>query len=230
MNWITTFFFSSVGKKLTMSITGLFLSLFLVVHMAGNLVLLNPNGAQAFNEYAHFMTTFPPIKVASIGTMAGIILHIIQAIGITMMNQKSRPVKYAHTKPNASSSWASRNMGILGVIILFFIVIHLRSFWYEMKFGSVPFVDYGSGEIKDLHTIVLAAFKNPLYVLGYLVALGAISFHLLHGFQSAFRSLGAVHSKYTPIIKVLGYAIAIGVPFGFALQPIAAYLIANGII
>ncbi len=230
MNWITNFLFSSVGKKLIMSLTGLFLCLFLVVHMAGNLVLLDPNGARAFNEYAYFMTTFPPIKVASIFTMLGIAFHIIDGIVLSLQNQKSRPTKYAASKAGKSSSWASRNMGLLGVIIFFFIIIHLKSFWFEMKFGSVPYVEYDGNKVKDLHTIVMAAFKSPLYVLFYLISLAAISFHLWHGFQSAFRSLGFVHNKYTPIIKILGYIIAIGVPFGFALQPIAAYLIANGII
>ncbi len=224
MSWVTNFLVSSAGKKLLMSLTGLFLCSFLIVHMSGNLALLKSDGGQAFNEYAKFMTTFPPIKVMSYFTYALILLHIVQGLAIWLKNKSARPVKYAARSKGKNGSWASRNMAILGIVILFFLILHLKSFWFEMKFGSIPYVDYGGGKIKNLYEIVVTAFKQPWYVGIYLIALLAIALHLIHGFQSAFQSLGVNHSKYTPIIKILGYIFAIGVPLGFAIQPLYVLL------
>lgn len=223
MNWFTSFLTSSAGKKVIMSLTGLFLCSFLIVHMSGNLALLKSDG-QSFNEYAKFMTTFPLIKVLSIGTFAIMVLHAIQGVLLWRQNRSSRPVKYSSKSSGKGTTWASRNMAILGLIILVFLIIHLKSFWFEMKFGHVPMVDYGNGEVKDLYTIVYAAFSNPLYVAFYLISLAALAFHLVHGFQSAFQSLGIRHSKYTPIIKALGLGFGILVPLGFAIQPIVVFI------
>ncbi len=220
MRWLTSFLTSSAGRKVLMSLTGLFLCSFLIAHMSGNLSLLLSDGGQAFNEYAKFMTTFPLIKVLSIGTYVVIILHIVQGILLALKNRNSRPDKYVSKASGKGSTWASRNMALLGIIILVFLIIHLKSFWYQVKFGHIPTVNYGGGEIKDLYTIVVTAFKNPLYVGFYLVSLAALAFHLVHGFQSAFQSLGIRHTKYTPIIKFAGYAFAILVPLGFAIQPL----------
>jgi len=220
MNWLTSFLTSSAGRKVIMSLTGLFLCSFLIAHMAGNFALFADDGGQSFNEYAKFMTTFPLIKVLSIGTSIVIILHVVQGILLTLKNRSSRPDKYVSKASGKGSSWASRNMAILGIIILVFLIVHLKSFWFQMKFGYMPTANYGAGEIKDLYTIVVTAFKNPLYVGFYLISLAALAFHLIHGFQSAFQSLGIRHTKYTPIIKFVGYAFAIGVPLGFASQPL----------
>ena len=220
MSWLTSFLTSSAGRKVLMSLTGLFLCSFLLVHMAGNFSLLSSDGGQSFNEYAKFMTTFPLIKVLSIGTFIIIILHVVQGILLALKNRNSRPDKYVSKASGKGSTWASRNMALLGIIILVFVIVHLQSFWFKMKFGYIPTVNYGSGEVKDLYTIVVTAFKNPLYVGFYLISLAALAFHLIHGFQSAFQSLGIRHTKYTPIIKTIGYAFAILVPLGFASQPL----------
>jgi len=143
---------------------------------------------------------------------------------LALNNRKSRPTKYASKQSGKGSSWASRNMALLGVIILVFLIVHLQSFWFKVKFGYVPSVNYGAGEVKDLYTIVVEAFKSPIYVGFYLVSLLALAFHLIHGFQSAFQSLGFRHTKYTPIIKVIGYAFAILVPLGFATQPLFVFI------
>lgn len=226
MSWITQVFTTSIGKKLIMSLTGLFLCLFLVVHMSGNFLLFNDDGGQAFNEYTKFMTTFPLIKVASIFTFFGIILHAVDGLLIALKNRNARPVKYAVTPKRAS--WASRNMAVLGMIILFFLIVHLKSFWYEMKFGNVGTVTYGGETYKDLYTVVVAAFSQWWYVAIYVISLMALGYHLVHGFQSAFQTLGVNHAKYTPFIKFVGYAYAILVPLGFALQPIIVYLTVHG--
>ncbi|MGB1242123.1 MAG: succinate dehydrogenase cytochrome b subunit [Chitinophagales bacterium] len=225
MSWVVNFFSSSVGKKVIMSLTGLFLCLFLAVHMSGNFLLLQDDGGVAFNEYTKFMTTFAPVKIVSFITFAFIIFHIIDGLFLAFNNRKARPVKYAVSKP--SNSWASRNMALLGVIIFFFLVVHLKSFWFEMKFGSVPLDVNGN---KDLYKIVYEAFSQVWYVAIYLVSLVAIGFHLSHGFQSAFQSLGLNHGKYTPFIKGFGWLFSIGIPLGFAIQPIYVFLKSQGII
>lgn len=230
MNWILSIFNSSTGRKLVMSLTGLFLSFFLLIHMSGNFLLFSDDGGRAFNEYTKFMTSFPLIRVASILTFIGILFHIVDGVLLTMRNRKARPEKYAYSKMGGSSSWSSRNMGILGLIIFFFLILHLKSFWFAMKFGSVPMVTYDGVVYKDLYTVVIAAFSQWWYVAIYLIALIAIGLHLVHGVQSGFRSLGLVHPKYTPLIKGIGYLLAIGVPIGFATQPIFIFLRESGIL
>lgn len=223
LKWMGHFFSSSFGRKLVMSLTGLFLCLFLAVHMTGNLQLLKSDGGEAFNKYAYFMTHFGPIKIVSYITYFFILLHAVDGLVLAFKNRQSRPVKYAATPKG--SSWASRNMAVLGTVILVFLVIHLKSFWYEFKFGtSVPMVSYDGEEYKNLYAIVVEAFSQWWYVLLYLVSLLALSYHLIHGFQSAFQTLGINHKKYTPIIKALGWIFSIGVTLGFAVQPVYLYL------
>lgn len=220
MSWFITFLTSSAGKKVLMSLTGLFLCTFLVVHMAGNMQLLLPDGGQTFNEYTKQMTTSRFIQIVGIFTYATIILHAIQGILIALKNRKSRSVAYAHKMGGKGSSWASRNMALLGTIIFVFIIVHMQSFWYKMKFGEIPMRD----GYKDMYSIVETAFSSPLYVAFYLISLVALAYHLIHGFQSAFQTLGIRHSKYTPIIKFVGYAFSILIPLGFASQPIVLFI------
>ena len=225
MNWLSQTLTSSLGKKLIMALTGLFLILFLTGHLLGNLQLLKDDGGQAFNEYAKFMTTTPVIKLLSYLTYICIILHVIYSLILTIHNRKARPIKYAVSRQSENSVWTSRNMGILGTIVLLFLVIHLRSFWYEMHYGSIPTIEYeGGGQIKNLYQIVVEAFSQLWYVILYVVSMAALAFHLSHGFQSAFQTLGLSHQKYTPIIKSAGLLFAILVPALFALQPVYIYL------
>jgi succinate dehydrogenase / fumarate reductase cytochrome b subunit len=214
---------SSLAKKYWMSATGLFLCAFLIGHLLGNLQLLLPSEVALvkFNEYARFMTTNPLIKVMSYLTYFSILFHAVDGILLVLQNRKARPVQYAYNKASANSNWASRNMGLLGGILLFFIIVHMRSFWYEMHFGSVPLDINGN---KDLYTITAAAFHQLWYVLLYVVCMIAIAFHLSHGFSSAFQSIGANHAQYTPIIKKVGYAFGILIPLAFAIIPVVLYL------
>ncbi|MDA8771514.1 succinate dehydrogenase cytochrome b subunit [Flavobacteriales bacterium] len=218
---------SSLAKKYLMALTGLFLCTFLVGHLAGNLQLFiqGAEGQQAFNEYAEFMTTFPLVKLLSYLTYACVLFHIVDGIVLTIRNRKSRPVGYVKEKGSANASWASRNMGVLGTIIAVFLVSHMQTFWYKMHFGEMPMHD----GLKDLHTVVLAFFspENSLgivAVLGYVLAQMALAFHLVHGFQSGFQSLGLRHPKYTPAIEKTGYLFGIGVPLLFAIIPVFLYI------
>ena len=214
---------SSLAKKYWMAATGLFLCTFLIGHLAGNLQLLLPaeEALTIFNEYAKFMTTNPLIKVLSYLTYFSILFHSVDGILLFIQNKKARPVKYAYNKPGANSTWASRNMGLLGSVVLFFIIVHMRSFWYEMHFGSVALDINGN---KDLYTITAAAFQELWYVIMYVVCMIAIAFHLSHGFASAFQSIGANHAKYSPVIKKVGAAFGILIPLAFAIIPVVLYL------
>ena len=225
MSWLTEALKSSLGRKLVMAITGLFLIMFLVGHMLGNMLLFLEDGGQAFNEYARFMTTTPIIQVLSMVTYASIIIHAIYSIIITRKNRGARLVKYSINKPSANSQWSSRNMGILGTIVLIFLIVHFRTFWYEMRFGHIPVVNYDSaGEFKDLYSIVAEAFTQWWYVLLYVVAMIGLAFHLSHGFKSAFQTLGLCHKKYTPLIEGAGLLFSIVVPTLFALIPMVMFI------
>ncbi|HVW16176.1 MAG TPA: succinate dehydrogenase cytochrome b subunit [Mucilaginibacter sp.] len=248
-------FNSSLGKKLIMALTGLFLCLFLIVHLGGNLLLFKSDDGYAFNMYANFLTHFPPIEVIAYILYICILVHALYAIVLTTKNRKARPVRYAVTASD-NATWQSRNMGLLGSVLFLFIVIHMSDFWYRYKYSNtVSFIEYttdlSSGvteskvipppsanfeksistennkeivRVKDLHARVVKSFSVWWYDLFYVIAMVAVSFHLLHGFQSAFRTLGWVHRKYTPIVEFIGtWFFAVIMPIGFALMPIVYY-------
>jgi succinate dehydrogenase / fumarate reductase cytochrome b subunit len=221
MSWVTTTFSSSLGRKLIMSLTGLFLCSFLVVHLIGNLQLLAGDAEVRFNEYAKFMTTFPLIKFLSYGLYAGFLIHIIDGFMLTFKNKAARPVGYKVMRGEQTSTWASRNMAALGSVIFFFLVIHLYNFWAQMHFGELPTDASGN---KNLYVIVKEAFANPMYVGLYVVAQFALAFHLLHGFQSAFQTLGLNHKKYTPAIKFVGNVFSIVIPAAYAAIPLIMFI------
>jgi succinate dehydrogenase / fumarate reductase, cytochrome b subunit len=224
MNWFVSTLTSSIGRKVLMSLTGLFLILFLVVHLAGNLQLLFNDEGQTFNLYAHNMATNPLIKVVSIGNFAFILIHILVSVILSRQNSIARPVKYAVSTRDAGSTWASRNMGILGTILLIFLLVHLKGFWYEFKFGEIPTAVYEGETYKNVFAVVNNAYGNILYVVFYVVAMGFLAFHLSHGFQSAFQTLGLNHKKYSPGIKKVGIGFSILIPALFALIPVVMYL------
>lgn len=224
MSWFTQALSSTIGRKVIMSLTGLFLITFLIVHVSGNMLLFKKDGGEAFNLYAEFMTTSPLIKVASIILYSGLILHVVYSIILTLVNKSARPTGYKLAHPSENSSWRSRNMGILGTIIFIFLVIHMRTFWYEMHFGDIPVENYGGIEVKDLYTVVKASFAQWWYSLFYILAMVGLAFHLTHGFWSAFQTLGMSHKKYTPFIKTVGLWFSIIISLLFSSMPIYFYL------
>ncbi|MES2267830.1 MAG: succinate dehydrogenase cytochrome b subunit [Bacteroidota bacterium] len=249
-------FNSSLGKKLIMALTGLFLCTFLIVHLGGNLLLFKDDQGFAFNSYANFLTHFPPIEVIAYLLYLAIIVHSIYALVLTIKNRRARPVAYAvHNKSHAS--WSSKNMGLLGSILFLFIVIHMGDFWFTYKYNNIlGFKEYRTNlatnettvsdykpeiadfersistennveivRVKDLHARISSSFSHLWYVVFYVIAMGAVAFHLLHGFQSAFHTLGWVHKKYKPIIYFFGtWLFAVIIPVGFALMPIIYYI------
>lgn len=262
---------SSIAKKYWMALTGLFLCLFLVGHLAGNLQLIFGTPLQ-FNEYALFMTTNPAVKILSYVTYLSILFHAIDGIMLTIQNKKARPVGYAKTNASANSGFASRNMAVLGTLILVFIVTHMVNFWAKMHFDkNMPlqetvvespmggeivlynttngsYVEKASTEVrnrtelyntqlnlkmgegyKDLHKITIDFFKDSKYgliaTISYTLAMLVLAFHLWHGFQSAFQSLGVNNSKWTPAIKFIGKAFSVVVPLLFAIIPLYIHFV-----
>jgi succinate dehydrogenase / fumarate reductase, cytochrome b subunit len=290
---------SSLAKKYWMALTGLFLCLFLTGHLAGNLQLLVPDNALNFNKYALFMTTNPAVKLLSYLTYISILFHAIDGFILTYQNVKARPIGYAKNNPSKNSSISSRNMAVLGTIILVFIITHMVNFWAKMHFDrNMPLVskmiDNGTGQkqvqlvgtkdspipllnsngeyiisdafiktvkeqtqgkydlelvnnttlinkvdgeivfegYKDLYKITIAFFKSEaklfgtipqeglIFTLLYVLAMATLGFHLWHGFQSSFQSLGLNHPKYTPAVKRFGKFFSTVVPFLFASIPV----------
>lgn len=223
MNWFSRLLSSTLGRKLLMALTGLFLILFLIVHLIGNLQLLKSDDGHAFNVYAKFMTSNPVIVTISYLNYTCILVHVIWAIMLTRTNRAARgSERYAVNKN--SSPWTSRNMGILGTLIFIFLVIHLRGFWAEMHWGGIPVKTYEGVEVKDLYAVVDLAYSSVWYVVLYVVSMAVLAFHLWHGFASSFQTLGLNHLKYNPLIKVVGQTFAIVVPALFALIPIWMFL------
>jgi succinate dehydrogenase / fumarate reductase cytochrome b subunit len=219
-------FTSSIGRKFAMALTGLFLIAFLVVHCSVNALIFLNDGGVTFNKVAHFMSTNIIIRTLEVVLFIGILWHIIQAIVLTRMNQRARSHPYAVSNASASSKWYSRWMGLLGVLILIFLIIHLNHFWKESRFTGL---DSGTVIIDgkpydDLFCEMKLVFSQGWVVIVYLLGLVALAYHLLHGFQSAFQTLGLYHKKYTPVIKTIGVLFSIIVPLIFALMPVAVYL------
>jgi len=225
MKWILQFFTSSIGQKIIMSLTGLFLILFLTVHLIGNLALLKSDGGMAFNAYTDFMSHNPLIQTISKGNFFFIFLHAIQGILLYFKNKSAKGSKYA-VSPKNNVTWASKNMALLGTLILAFILMHLGHFWVRFKFfSSNPMVEYDGGEILNAYESVSLVFSNPIWVLCYLIGLLVLALHLKHGFGSAFQTLGLSHKKYTPLINGLGTVYSILIPLGFAIIPLYMYFI-----
>jgi len=223
---LSTLFRSSLGKKFAMGLTGLFLICFLVVHCAVNALIFLNDGGQTFNLAAHFMGTNPVIRTMEVVLFLGIIWHIIQALVLTRGNQQARPVKYAVERAGVNSTWYSRWMGLLGTLILIFLILHLRHFWIESRFTGLdvsPAIIDGK-EYENLYAEMQQVFSLGWVVAVYVAGMFSLAYHLLHGFQSSFQSLGINHRTYTPVIRSVGIAFSIVVPLVFALMPLAMYL------
>ncbi len=211
-------FYSSIGRKFAMGITGLFLISFLLVHCTINALIFVNDGGEMFNKAAEFMATNVFIRTMEVVLFLGIIWHIVEALILTMSNNKARPVKYEVTNGNANSKWYSRWMGLLGTLILMFLIIHLKHFWVVSRF-----TDHISSGEETLFQEMKEVFENPFIVVLYVLAMFSLAYHLMHGFASAFQSLGINHKKYTPLIRSVGMAFSVIIPLIFALMPIAIY-------
>jgi succinate dehydrogenase / fumarate reductase cytochrome b subunit len=232
MNW-TSFFTSSVGKKLVMAFTGLFLISFLIVHVGLNSCIFNdleifdPNdNGKMFNKAAHFMGSSLVIRIMEIGLFIGFFIHIIQGFVLEFQNRARRKQGYKVKMGTKGSTWYSKSMGLLGTLLLLFLIMHVSHFWIPSRVTHdlIP-VRYGDGdtEYHDLFERMVAIFQNPWIVLLYVLGCISLAWHLLHGFQAAFRTVGLHNTKFIALVKTVGLGFSIFVPLLFALMPISMY-------
>ena len=227
MKW-SEFFTSSVGKKLVMALTGLFLIIYLIIHVCINACIFNDlpffdstDNGDMFNRAANFLATSALIRALEYVLFLGFIIHIIQGYVLEARTLSRRGQGYKINLANQGSKWYSRTMGLMGTLLLLFLIIHLAHFWVPSRFTGLEEVE--GKKYHDLFKLMVAVFHNPLVVILYVVACISLAYHLMHGFQSAFRTLGVSNTKYTKLVGGLGTAYAIIIPFVFALMPIAVY-------
>jgi succinate dehydrogenase / fumarate reductase cytochrome b subunit len=207
--------FSSITKKFVMALAGLFLLTFLPVHLIINLMLLKSEPGP-FNTAAHFMATFPLVRIMEIALLAAILIHLCWGILLQIQNWLSRPIRYV-SSTKTETSFFSRFMIWTGATILTFLIIHFFNFYF-IKLGFVK------GNAEDFYSVAHSLFKIPAYDIIYLCCFAFLGFHLFHAFYSAFQTLGLNHRIWSPIIKVVAVIYAIIIPAGFASIAITLWL------
>lgn len=219
---MSNFLNSSIGKKFLMSITGLFLITFLLVHLTMNSMILFDSTGELYNKAAHWMSTNPVIKIVEPVLAIGFILHIIYAGILTLINQWARPVGYDKQNLRKSSTWASRNMFVLGSLVLIFLVIHLSNFFWKMKFTGSELLDQGAADgVENAYLLVTTFFIDWWWIdLVYIVGAVALGLHLTHAFWAAFQTLGWSNTKWRKRLDIIGLLYTILVAGGFGLIPI----------
>jgi succinate dehydrogenase / fumarate reductase cytochrome b subunit len=219
MNWFIRYLDSSIGKKLVMAVTGLFLYLYLIIHLTANLFLLRNDGGKVFSDYAEFMGSSIniPIRIIEIVLFLAFAYHIVNGIRLWFLNKSARQIPYKVYHPSANSSFYSRFMIQSGIVILIFLVLHLMDFFLPYRFSNPGPTMYQTAVMK---------FSNTWWSVFYIVCMILLAFHLVHAFQSGFQTLGLRHTKYTPFIKGFGVAFSILICAGFALIPL--YFILGG--
>ncbi len=207
-----------------MSLTGIFLISFLVVHVGVNACIWANDGGQMFNLASHFMGTTVVVRILEVGLFAGLLLHIVQGLILEVQNRSRRKNGYAVSLGNKGSKWYSRSMGLLGTLLLFFLVIHLSHFWVPSRFTDLPTIEYNGKEVANQYAEIVRIFQNQFVVIIYILGCLSLMYHLLHGFQSAFRTLGVPNGKYISLIKGVGFGFAVIVSLAFAMMPISVFL------
>jgi succinate dehydrogenase / fumarate reductase cytochrome b subunit len=232
MTW-KQMFTSSIGQKLTMALTGLFLITFLIIHVGLNATIWANDGGRMFNTGANFMASMIVIRIMEIGLFAGIIVHVIQGLVLFFENKSKRKIGYAIDYGDRGSKWYSRSMGLLGTLLLLFLIMHIYHFWIPSRLGGMwsirPLqeVDYTNGLGKQYHNLyaeMLSVFQSPVVVVLYVLGCISLGYHLMHGFESAFRTIGVHNNRYLKMLRHLGRGYSIIISIAFAMMPISIYL------
>ncbi len=226
MKW-SELFTSSVGRKLVMSLTGIFLITFLIVHAGVNACIWANDGGLMFNKTAHFMGSMVVIRIIEVGLFLGIFIHVIQGYVLEFSNRSKRSKGYRVKMGNRGSKWYSRSMGLLGTILLLFFILHWYHFWVPSRFTGIEQQQTipGTGkELHDLYSLMQLTFSELWVVVVYVLACISLFWHLVHGFQSAFRTLGMSSTKYVTLVQTIGFAYALIISTVFAMMPISMYL------
>ena len=220
MSWLIN---SSIGRKFIMSISGLFLILFLVFHMVMNLVMVF--SFEAYDMISEFLGANWYAIIGTLVLAAGFIVHILYASILTLQNRKARGNDRYAVSNNKDATWTSKNMYVLGFAVLAFLVLHMIQLWYNMQFkeliGAPDAISHGS-------KLVIPLFKNPINVIIYLAAFVALWFHLTHGFWSALHSVGWNNTIWMKRLKAISYVVATILVVGYAVVPIYIYFFYNG--
>jgi succinate dehydrogenase / fumarate reductase cytochrome b subunit len=191
-----------------MALSGLFLIIFLITHLVINSLTL-ASSKDLFNEAAHFMATNPIIYAMQYVLALGFIIHIGMGVKLTIQNKRARSQEYVYNKMSKNTDLSSRSMIISGGLVIVFLALHLRDYFYQMKFVGLP-------EGTTDYDLVVNLFTNPYYTSVYVIAFIVLGVHLNHGFKSAFQSMGANHKKYNPLIKIVSTAYSIVIALGFS--------------
>ena len=215
--------YSSITKKIIVSLAGLFLVIFLLIHLSINLFLLRNDNGEWFNAAAHFMGTNYVVRVFEIVLMGGFLLHMIVAVIVQIKNWFSRPVRYAISN-KSKTPFLSKYMIYTGGIVLVFLIIHFMNFYFiKLGFVESP-IPLDKGD-PNFYKVAVYLFGQPVYAILYILLMIALGFHLNHAFGSAFQTLGLNHQTYSPFIDKLGTCYSIIVPLGFSIIPIYFWLL-----
>jgi len=223
-----SFLNASIGRKFLMSITGLFLIMFLIVHLSINLTLIFDDSGDLYNIAAHFMATNPLIKIMEPVLALGFVIHIVWSLIITLQNMKARPVGYNKTEQGKNSTWASRNMLILGSMLAVYMGIHLYNFWWKMKFAGDPLLEHITVmqgglpvEMENAYALVADLFKNSVvYCIIYIIGGWLLGLHISHGFWSAFQTIGLNNHIWRKRLFIVAQVIGWFFTLGFAVIPL----------
>lgn len=224
----TAKYWSTIGKKIVMALTGLFLIVYLIIHLAANLTILTGN-PEVLNKYAHTLESLGFLLYIVEAILAlGFLIHIISGTMVWWENRKARPVKYSKLRSKGAPSRqtiSSRTMFYTGIVVLIFVVLHVKAF----KYGDIPEMVIDGVAMRDFYTVVITAFQDQWTVIWYVAAMIFLGFHLRHAFWSAFQSLGAMNPRLTPAVYTIGVALAIILAVGFIVIPIWAYFTSGGV-
>jgi succinate dehydrogenase / fumarate reductase, cytochrome b subunit len=211
MKSVLEFYYSSIGKKVLMSLTGLFLITFLTEHLIGNLLLFANDKGAMYEAYGNFLVSNPVIRFIEIFLFLGMFGHAFLGVILWIKNKVTRPVKYKYFRLKDNATFASRTTIWTGSIIAIFLYIHLKSFFIPSRFSPTKVSSY---------ELVMKAFSNPWYDGFYLLALFVLGYHLRHGFQSAFQTLGLRNKSYAPFLDMFAFIFWFLIPLGFAIIPV----------
>jgi succinate dehydrogenase / fumarate reductase cytochrome b subunit len=226
MKW-SELFTSSVGKKFVMGLTGLFLITFLIVHAGINACIWAMDGGEMFNKAAHFMGSTVVIRIMEVGLFVGFFIHIIQGLALEIQNRSRRKQGYAVPMGNKGSKWYSRSMGLLGTILLIFLIIHWWHFWIPSRIthaGLDPVFLANGVETHNMFALMQVTFQELWVVVLYVVACISLCWHLIHGFQSAFRTIGVYNNRYLALLHSVGVGYSVIISLAFAMMPVSMYL------
>ena len=215
------FYNSSLGKKFITGVTGLGLSLFVLFHMTGNLVLLT--NTTAYNQLAHSINSLGIFLYLIEFILLGLVVfHVAIAISIQISKQQARLVNYDQLKTAGNpskQSISSRTMILTGLILLVFLVLHILTFKFGVYYSTV----INGIEMRDLSRLVIEKFQSPIYAFGYVGVMIFLGFHLRHGMWSAFQSIGTINARFSPLLYTIAFIFAVLIAVGFIILPLAIY-------